>query len=79
VFFPLLGGKIMAHAKTKLPAIGKCFDNLGGSLAPLLFERLIGMDWIRPKEGKKTVFESIEKGKKGFEEAFYIDISNLEK
>ncbi len=36
------------------------------------------MDWIRPKEGKKTVFESIEKGKRGFEEAFSIDISNLE-
>ncbi len=60
-------------------AIGKCFDHLGGRFAPLLFERLIEMDWLRPKEGKKTVFEVTEKGKKGFEEVFAIDISNIEK
>lgn len=49
--------------KRKMPAVGKCFDHLGGYLAPVLFNRLLEMEWIKPKEGRKTVFEVAEKGK----------------
>jgi hypothetical protein len=55
---------------TKIPRIGKCFDHLGGELAP--FNRLLEMEWIKPKEGKKTVVT--EKGRKRFKEVFDIDI-----
>ena len=61
-----------------MPAIGKCFDHLGGRLASMLFERLIEKDWIKPKEGKKTVFEATEKGKRRLKEVFDIDASKLE-
>lgn len=57
-----------------MPSVGKCFDQLGGKLAPLLFERLIEMEWVKPKEGRKTVFEVTEKGRKRFKEVFGIDI-----
>ena len=49
----------MTKTKKKyyLPPAGKCFDHLGGGLAPLLFERLIEMEWIKPKEGRKKFKE----------------------
>ncbi len=68
----------MSGARRKLPAVGKCFDHLGGRLAPMLFERLIEMEWIKPKEGRKTVFEITEKGKEGRGEVFNIDTNELE-
>ncbi len=67
----------MTNKKRKMPAIGKCFDHLGGRLAPMLFNRLLEMEWIKPKEGKKTVFEFTENGKKGFKEVFSIDIGDI--
>ena len=67
----------MKNTKRKMPTVGKCFDHLGGRLAPMLFERLVEMEWIRPKEGKKTVFEVTENGMKGFKEVFEIDVSKL--
>ncbi|MEW6609682.1 MAG: hypothetical protein AB1414_19930 [bacterium] len=68
----------MGKTKWKLPPVGKCFDHLGGKLAPILFRRLIEMEWISPKEGKKTVFDVTEKGKKGFKEIFDIDTSQID-
>jgi predicted transcriptional regulator len=68
----------MRSPKRKMPAVGKCFDHLGGQLAPMLFTRLLEMEWIKPEEGKKTVFEVTEKGKKRFKEVFNIDVSKLE-
>ncbi|KUO40477.1 MAG: hypothetical protein AVW06_02415 [Hadesarchaea archaeon DG-33-1] len=59
-----------------MPAVGKCFDHIGGRLAPLLFNRLIELGWIAPKEGRKTVFYITEKGKKGLEK-LGIDTSKL--
>lgn len=69
----------MANTKRRIPAIGKCFDHLGGRLAPMLFNRLLEMKWMKPKEGRKTVFEVTEKGKKKFKEVFGIDTSELNK
>jgi len=69
----------MTNSKRKMPAIGKCFDHLGGQLAPVLFNRLLEMEWIKPKEGKRTVFEVTEKGGKKFKEVFGIDTSGLSK
>lgn len=68
----------MANTKRRIPSVGKCFDHLGGRLAPMLFTRLIEMEWIKPKEGKKTVFEVTEKGKKRLKEVFDVDVSKLE-
>jgi len=68
----------MTKGKRRLPPIGKCFDHVGGKLAPLLFGRLIEMEWIRPQDGKKTVFEATEKGKRKFKQVFGIDISKLD-
>jgi len=68
----------MKEKKRKMPTIGKCFDHLGGKLAPVLFNRLIEMEWIKPKEGKKTVFEITEKGRKGFKKTYSIDVSEIE-
>lgn len=67
--------KEMDNIQRKLPAVGKCFDHLGGQLAPVLFNRLLEMGWIKPKEGKKSVFEVTEEGKKKFKEVFGIDTS----
>ncbi len=69
----------MTNAKRRMPAVGKCFDHLGGQLAPVLFNRLLEMEWIKLKEGKKTVFEVTEKGEKKFKEVFGIDTSELNK
>ncbi|MEW6607610.1 MAG: hypothetical protein AB1414_09165 [bacterium] len=69
----------MTKTKRKMPAIGKCFDHLGGQIAPALFNRLLEMGWIKPKEGKKTVFEATEKGRKKFKEVFGIEITELKK
>jgi len=63
--------------KRKMPAVGKCFDHLGGYLAPVLFNRLLEMEWIKSKEGRKTVFEVAEKGNIKFKEVFGIDTSEL--
>jgi len=63
--------------KRKMPEVGKCFDHLGGHLAPVLFNRLLEMEWIKPKEGRKTVFEVAEKGNIKFKEVFGIDTSEL--
>ena len=62
----------MNNTKRKMPAVGKCFDHLGGILAPILFKRLIEMEWIRLKEGKKTVFEVTENGMKGFKKEYQV-------
>ncbi len=63
--------------KRKMPVVGKCFDHLGGQLAPILFNRLLEMGWIKPKEGRKTIFEVTEKGKIKFKEVFGIITSEL--
>jgi hypothetical protein len=67
----------MQKRKWKSPKVGKCFDHLGGRLAPLVFQRFLELKWIVPKEGKKTVFEITELGKKEFEK-LGIDLSKLE-
>ena len=56
----------MVQNKRNLPPVGKCFDHLGGRLAPVLFNSLIEKNWLKPKEGKKTVFDVTEEGKKNF-------------
>ncbi|MFX0073385.1 MAG: hypothetical protein ACFFAO_20090 [Candidatus Hermodarchaeota archaeon] len=66
-----------ATKKRSLPVIGKCFDHLGGKIAPVLFKRLREMEWITPQEEKKTVFNCTELGAQKFKEIFDIDISNL--
>ncbi|MFH1583951.1 MAG: hypothetical protein ABIA56_02380 [Actinomycetota bacterium] len=63
--------------KRKIPAIGKCFDHLGGQLAPVLFNRLLEIEWIKPKDGRKTVFEVTEKGNIKFKEVFGVNTSEL--
>jgi hypothetical protein len=63
--------------KRKMPTISKCFDHLGGRLIPVLFNRLLEMEWIKPIEGRKTIFEFKEKGKIKFKEVFGIDTSKL--
>jgi hypothetical protein len=60
-----------------MPPVGKCFDHLGGKLAPILFNRLIDMKWIQPKKGRKTVFEVTDIGKKHFEEIFQINTDEI--
>lgn len=60
-----------------MPVVGKRFDHLGGQLAPILFNRLLEMRWIKPKEGRKTIFEVTEKGKIKFKEVFGIITSEL--
>ncbi|MDI6794355.1 MAG: ArsR family transcriptional regulator [bacterium] len=61
----------------RLPRVGKCFDHLGGRLAPLLFEKLLELKWIVPKEGKKTVFEITAIGRREFDR-LGVDLSKLE-
>lgn len=67
----------MTNTKRRMPTVGKCSDHLGGQLAPVLFNSLLEMEWIKPKEERKTVFEVTEKGKKKFKEVFGIDTSEL--
>lgn len=67
----------MSNKKWNVPPIGKCFDHLGGKLAPALFNRLLEMNWIKPKEGKKTIFEFTEEGKRKFKEIFDIDPDSI--
>jgi len=67
----------MPKLRRSLPVVGKCFDHLGGRLAPILFRRLIELEWIKPREGKKTVFEVTEKGAKNFKEVFAIDVAQV--
>lgn len=40
----------------------KCYDHLGGKLGNLVFEKFIELEWIKPEEGKSTVYEITEKG-----------------
>lgn len=63
----------MTETRRNMPAIGKCFDHLGGRHAPVLFNRLVEMEWIRPKQGRKTVFDVTDKGRRKFKEVFVID------
>ena len=37
------------------------------------------MEWIRPKQGRKTVFEITDKGRRKFKEVFAIDALELTK
>lgn len=47
----------MTRTIRSIPAIGKCFDHLGGKLAPVLFNCIVELEWIRPKQGRKSIFE----------------------
>lgn len=69
----------MIKTRGNMPAIGRCFDHLGGRFAPVLFNRLVEMEWIRPKQGRKTVFEVTDKGRQKFKEVFAIDTLELTK
>ena len=69
----------MTETRRNMPAIGECVGHLGGRLAPVLYNRLVEMEWIRPKQGRKTVFDVTDKGRRKFKEVFAIDALELDK
>ncbi len=53
------------HAKR--PKGRKCYGHLGGELGERLLVKLIELEWLKPEEGKSTVYEITEKGYSEFQ------------